>query len=119
MWTTIVLPCLLLGLAAWLVPGLVARALPQSLPGLVVNGVVSALVLMAVGAMLFAALYGSAAGAVWRAAPMHFIVLSAQAMLVWGPVLVLSLSRLPRRWPPESWEVPGARDAPAYRGARD
>ena len=110
MWTTVLLPCLLLAVLGWVVPMAVARALPQSLPGLVANGAVSAVVLLSIGAALFAWLYGPASGTVWQEARLHFVLLSARAMIVWGPLMVLSLAQLPRRWPPEAWEAPGARD---------
>jgi hypothetical protein len=105
---TVVLPLALLGAVAWLLPRGLARWLPRSLGGLVANGAMASVLLLGLGAALFAWLYGPSAGLVWDAAPGHFLVLSARAALLWGPILVLGLADLPRRWPTGDWAVPGA-----------
>ncbi|UWQ20010.1 hypothetical protein [Jannaschia sp. W003] len=106
----VLVPLFALGALAWLLPRLAARWLPRSMRGLVMNGAICGAILFAAGVALFAALYGDAAGVVWSEAPAHFAVLSARAALLWGPVLVLSLAGLPRRWGPGAWAEPGAED---------
>ncbi|MEM7488036.1 MAG: hypothetical protein AAF390_02820 [Pseudomonadota bacterium] len=104
----VIVPLLVLGAVAWVLPWALGKALPKSLPGLVVNGVISAGLLMLAGMALFGWLYGPTAGLVWQSAPGHFLILSARAALIWGPILVLSLANLPRGWPPGAWALPGA-----------
>ncbi|MEM8850270.1 MAG: hypothetical protein AAGE03_09575 [Pseudomonadota bacterium] len=106
----VVVPLALLATAAWLLPWALGKLLPRSLWSLVVNGLISAAILTIAGIGLFAWLYGPTAGIVWQAAPGHFLILSARATLLWGPILVLSLANLPRRWPPAAWALPGADD---------
>lgn len=106
----VLLPLALLGVLAWGVPWALQRLFPRSLPGLVLNGAVSATLLFGMGMALFAWLYGPAAGRVWAEAPAYFAVLSARSALLWAPVLVLALSAMPRRWPAGTWAVAGAAD---------
>ena len=102
----------MLALAAlgWLLPRALGRILPRSWRGLCANAALSVVLLLGAGAALFAWLYGSAAGLVWREAPLAFVHLAAKAGLVWGPVAALSLSALPRGWPDGAWALPGAAD---------
>ena len=79
----LVLPLVGLAVVAWLVPWV--------------------LLLAVVAAAGFVWLYGEAGGVVWREAPWHFVLLSAKAGIVWGPVMVLSLSALPKRWKRAVW----------------
>ncbi|MEM7644666.1 MAG: hypothetical protein AAF366_19395 [Pseudomonadota bacterium] len=106
----VIVPLVLLGTAAWLLPWALGKALPKALWSLVLNGLISAVILTMAGMLLFAWLYGPTADIVWQAAPGHFLILSARSALLWGPILVLSLSNLPRRWPPGAWSLPGADD---------
>lgn len=103
----VILPLAALGAVAWLLPLGLGRLLPRSLAGLILNGAIAAAVLTALGVALFAFLYGPTAGLVWSAAPGHFLILSARAALLWGPILVLGLANLPRSWPPEDWALDG------------
>ena len=79
------------------------KLVPEGVIWLLVNGVLSALLLAVVAAAGFVWLYGEAGGVVWREAPWHFVLLSAKAGIVWGPVMVLSLSALPKRWKRAVW----------------
>ncbi|MGB3687850.1 MAG: hypothetical protein WBA02_00980 [Jannaschia helgolandensis] len=99
----LVLPLVGLAVVAWLVPWMLGKLLPEGVIWLLVNGVLSALLLAVVAAAGFVWLYGEAGGVVWREAPWHFVLLSAKAGIVWGPVMVLSLSALPKRWKEVVW----------------
>ena len=110
MTTEILIPVVCLMALGWLVPWALGRVTPRSLAGLAINAAVSAAILLVAGMVLFGWLYGLAAGLVWREAPGAFLLLSARAALVWGPVLALSVANLPRSWPASAWEAPGARD---------
>ncbi|MEM8825228.1 MAG: hypothetical protein AAGF30_16595 [Pseudomonadota bacterium] len=104
----VIVPLALLATTAWLLPWVLGKVMPKSLWSLILNGLICAAVLTVAGMVLFAWLYGPTADIVWQAAPGHFLILSARAALLWGPILVLSLANLPRRWPPEDWALPGA-----------
>ena len=100
---TVLLPLLLLGVAAWAIPLLLARILPEGLAGLALNGAVSTLLLAGLSALGFYLLYGAAGDRVLDVAPWYFLLLSARAALVWAPVMVLSLANVPGRWTRETW----------------
>lgn len=99
----LILPLVGLAVVAWLVPWLLGKLVPEGIIWLLVNGVLSALLLAVISAAGFVWLYGEAGGVVWREAPWHFVLLSAKAGIVWGPVMVLSLSALPKRWKRAVW----------------
>lgn len=87
-----------LAFVAWLVPTLVARAMPQTTSGLVTNGVLSSLILGALCMGWFVYLYGAAGITIWQEVRMHFVLLAGQAALVWAPVMVFTLSLQPQGW---------------------
>jgi len=104
------LPVLGLIVAAVLIPRLIARLVPEGVPWLIGNAVISALILLAISAGYFAVAYlgqgarfVAAFGAVPAASALHFVKLGAMAALIWAPVLVLSLSGLPRHWKEVEW----------------
>jgi hypothetical protein len=99
----LILPLVGLAVVAWLVPWLLGKLVPEGVIWLLVNGVLSALLLAVISTAGFVWLYGDAGGVVWREAPWHFVLLSAKAGIVWGPVMVLSLSALPKRWKRAVW----------------
>jgi hypothetical protein len=101
-WPLIAAFALLVALG-WLVPQAVARLLPEGAGWLGVNAGASAVVLGGLATAGFALSYGAAAGEVWARAPWHFPRLAAQSALIWGPVMVLSVADLPRRWRKEEW----------------
>lgn len=107
---SLALPAVLLIAAAILVPRGLERLVPESLAGLVLLGLVSALVLWMASGLGFAVLYH------WRGASLallmgetaapafrHFAVLGLRAALIWAPVLVLAVSTAPRRWKTATW----------------
>ena len=97
------LPLVVMGLAGWLVPRLLGRLLPEGVGWLALNAALSTILLAAGAAAAFVLLYGEAGGALWREAPGHVATLAARSAIVWGPVMVLSLADLPRRWTRATW----------------
>lgn len=97
------LPVVLLALAGWVVPWLLSKLLPEGVGWLFVIGALSVVVLVVLSAVGFYVLYGAAGRSVLAEAPWHFVVLSAKAALVWGPVMVLSVANLPRGWKEVVW----------------
>ena len=107
---TLVLPALLLIGFAVLVPLAVERRMPETLIGLLVGGMVSALVVWLLSAVLFAGLYALQGPGVLhtlRLSPgaglAHFLKLGAQAALIWAPILLLVVGTSARRWKEAVW----------------
>lgn len=100
---SLILPLVALAVVAWLVPWVLGRLLPEGVGWLVVIGVVSAAILTGVSAVGFWWLYGAAGDVVLQSAPWHFVLLSAKAAIVWGPVMVLSISTQPGKWTEAVW----------------
>ena len=99
----VVLPLAFLATAAWVIPLLLFKILPEGVIWLILIGAISTIALVGISASGFYILYGRAGDVVLDTAPWHFAVLSARAALVWAPVMVLSLSSIPRRWKRAVW----------------
>lgn len=95
---TLLLQVFALAIVAWLVPTLLVRLLPRNMSGLVTNGVLSSAILAALCMAWFVYLYGAAGLRVWSEVKWHFVLLAGQAALVWGPVVVFTLSLQPQTW---------------------
>lgn len=106
----LVLPALLLGVVGYLVPRLLARLLPEGVVPLLVNGLFSTLLCWVLASGFFYLLY------LWQGAPLvkiglpdlaaiaqFFGRLGLASALIWAPVMLLSLSGLPRKWEHETW----------------
>lgn len=106
----LILPALLLGVVGFAVPRLLARVLPEGVTPLLVNGLLSTLLCWLLAAGFFCLLY------LWQGAPLaklglpdlgtvalFFGRLGLAAALIWAPVMLLSLSGLPRKWVHETW----------------
>lgn len=100
---SVLLPVVLLAAAAWAVPWLLSKVLPEGVFWLILIGIISAVLLTVLSALGFYVLYGQAGDVVLDAAPWHFVVLSARAALIWGPVMVLSLANVPKGWKEAVW----------------
>ncbi|SDZ01421.1 hypothetical protein SAMN05444004_10540 [Jannaschia faecimaris] len=103
MIATVVFPLVLLALAAWVIPWLLSKVMPEGVFWLFLIGVISAVALALIAAVGFFVLYGRAGEAVLDVAPWYFVILSARAALVWGPVMVLSLANIPKNWKEAVW----------------
>lgn len=110
MWWGLVLPALGLGLAGWVLPRLLARMFPEGVRPLLWLGLTAALLMLVLSMALFLGLYlaqGVPLATLVRpgSSPLalHLLRLGASAALIWGPVLVLSVAGLPRRWRHVTW----------------
>ncbi|MBP0484353.1 hypothetical protein [Sagittula salina] len=103
----LLIPAAALGALAILVTRGVERVMPETLAGLVLTALVGALLMWLLSAGFFALWYAlKAPGAAWligQTGAHHFMLLGAQAALIWGPVLVLTVSTAPRRWRTNTW----------------
>ncbi|WP_147125977.1 hypothetical protein [Shimia ponticola] len=99
----LILPMVILvGVAFW-VPHRLAQELPQSMPGLGVNLLISSLTMVVLAAVVLAGLY------VWQGTPLsllltgvgHLVSVAAQTALIWGPVVLLQLAMQPQHWRPD------------------
>lgn len=104
------LPVALLVAAAILVPRALERVVPETLPGLILNGVLSALILTALGTgwFLLSYLWRSTAvfdllGLAPAATLAYFLKLGLGTALIWAPVLVLAVASAPKRWRVATW----------------
>ena len=106
----LILPAIALAVLAAIVPSLWARHLPEGVRPLMLNAFLSTISMGVLAAAFFVALYlrqgvpvsvlfdaGVSAG-IW-----HFLRLSLTSALLWLPILIFSLSRLPRHWKNEVW----------------
>jgi hypothetical protein len=106
----VALPVIVLAALAVLVPRLMERAVPESLGGLILNGVGSALVLSVLSAGYFAAAYAMRSSALLDLAGIapgrtaaHFLRLGLMSGIVWAPVMVLAVASAPKRWKEAVW----------------
>lgn len=85
----------------------VEALLPEGVPWLITQAVVSALMLWALSALLFAGLYmleaPQAAKLIGTGGWGRFAALGLKAGLVWAPILILVVSTAPSRWKTAVW----------------
>jgi hypothetical protein len=106
----LILPALVLAIAAFVVPRLLARALPEGVTPLLVNAFASTVILIALSGVFFWGLYilqglqvtqltdqGLAANVV------SFGRLGLMAAIIWAPIMILSVAGLPRKWVHSTW----------------
>jgi hypothetical protein len=107
---TLFLPAFILAGLAFVMPRLLARMLPEGVKSLLLNAFLSTLLLFVISTGFFFCLYlwqglsvaqilepGVAANLVF------FGRLGLIAALIWGPIMLLSVAGLPRRWVKETW----------------
>ncbi|MCK0096179.1 hypothetical protein MWU60_11405 [Yoonia sp. F2084L] len=107
---SLLLPTFVLAMLAFVVPRLLAQALPEGVKFLLANAFLSTLLLFAISAMFFFCLY------LWQglsvadvAAPglaanvFFFGRLGLAAGIIWAPIMILSVAGLPRKWVKETW----------------
>lgn len=106
----LILPAAVLAFLGWAVPRLNALWLPEGVRPLLFNGFLSTLIMALLGAGYFLVLY------LWQGIPLamlfeggagatlgYFLRLSLISALLWAPIMLFSLSRLPRNWVKEVW----------------
>ena len=106
----LLLPAMVLAAFGWVVPRLLSLLFPEGVKALLLLGFVSTLVMFALGVGFFILLYiGSGVPLTELFEPglasglYHFGRLGLISALLWGPIMVLSLSGLPRTWVKETW----------------
>jgi hypothetical protein len=105
---TLALPVLGLICAAVVVTRVLERVVPESIAGLVLLAVLASGVVWGLAVAGFAVLYlwqdARLAGLLGEAAGMrHLAGLGAKAVLVWGPVVALTVVTAPQRWRHAVW----------------
>lgn len=106
----LVLPALALAFMGWLVPRGLALVFPEGVGPLFALAFCAAAVMLLIGMAFFAALYARQGGP-WDALAeagrvgllLHFLRLGSISALLWGPIMVLSVAGLPRRWTRATW----------------
>ena len=106
----LIVPALMLGVVGFLIPRLFARVLPEGVTPLLINGFLSTMLTFILASVFFYLLYR------WQGAPLDklglpdlgaavvfFGRLGLASALIWAPILLLSLSGLPRKWVHETW----------------
>ena len=104
------LPALVLAVLGFVVPRILARALPEGVGPLLLNGLLSTILLFLLSALFFLCLY------VWQGVSMarlaepglaanvvFFGRLGLMSALIWAPIMLLSVAGLPRKWVKETW----------------
>ena len=107
---TLLFPALLLAVLAFVVPRLLAHVLPEGVKPLLLNAFLSTVLLFVLSAGFFFFLY------LWQGLSMTDITspglaanvvffgrLGLSAALIWGPIMILSVAGLPRKWVKETW----------------
>ena len=106
----LLLPALVISVLGFIVPRLLARLLPEGIGPLLLNAFLSTVLLFIISAGFFFCLYlwqglsvaqimepGLAANVVF------FGRLGLFSAIIWGPIMVLSVAGLPRKWVKETW----------------
>ncbi|WP_299937987.1 hypothetical protein [uncultured Pelagimonas sp.] len=109
MFLELALPSLALMVLAVAIPRVIEPFLPETLPGMAVLVLISALILWLASAIGFALLYRLENPQVAELlfsnsdGTRHFLTLGAKAGVIWGPILALVASTTPRRWKTNTW----------------
>ncbi len=106
----IVVPAIILAVAGWFMPRLWARVLPEGLRPLMYNALLSTVSMGLLGVVYFIGLYlmmGYPVAELFAAGVVpvvsHFGPLALMSALIWGPIVILSVASLPRRWKKAVW----------------
>ena len=106
----LILPALLLAMAAFLVPRLLARILPEGVTPLLLNTFMSTVVLIAISGVFFWSLYIMQGLQVAQLAEQGLAVnvvsfgrLGLVSAIIWAPIMILSVAGLPRKWVHSTW----------------
>lgn len=107
-WPALIFPVLAMIAFAIFVPRLLALLLPEGVPYLLVIGALSCCICLLLSGLIFVGLYAAQNTQVMMAVVRtvgitHFLKLGGGASIVWAPVLLLSVSNLPRHWKEATW----------------
>ena len=96
----IILPVVSMWAMAWVIPSLLSRFLTKSTIGLVVNGIFSSTIMMAIGiAYLYFVIRSPKVGSSIEPI-VAFASRSLSFALLWAPILILNLIMQPQYWKP-------------------
>jgi hypothetical protein len=106
----LILPALVLTAMGWAVPRLLFHVFPEGVKPLILLAICSTLIMMVLGIVFFTVLY-LAQGINWAvllrdgwgAFLLHFLKLGLISALLWGPIMLLAVASLPKRWKEEVW----------------
>ena len=104
------LPSLALAILAFVVPRLLAKAIPEGVVPLLLNAFLSTVILFLLAAGFFVCLY------MWQGASLSDVTVTGTAdtvvffgrlglisAIIWAPIMLLSVACLPRKWVKETW----------------
>ncbi|SFR31962.1 hypothetical protein SAMN04488005_0218 [Yoonia tamlensis] len=104
------LPALIIAALGFVVPRLLAQVLPEGVTPLMLNALLSTLILFLIVASFFVGLY------LWQGMPFAQIMapgwaenisffgrLGLMSAIIWGPIMLLSVAALPRKWVNKTW----------------
>ena len=105
---SLLVPSLFLMACSVIVTRGVERVMPETIPGVVLTGIVSAILLWIIAGALFGWLYvireaqvspylGSGSGL------SHLASMGGKAALIWLPLLLITTVTVPRRWKTNVW----------------
>lgn len=107
---TLLIPALVLTLVGWLVPRMLFHVFPEGVRPLLTLAVTATVIMLCFGMAFFAVLYiaqGLPFSALFHdgagSAVTHFLRLGLISSLLWGPMMLLSVAGLPKRWQKEVW----------------
>ncbi|MCG3268745.1 hypothetical protein [Yoonia sp. I 8.24] len=103
-------PAMLIAVMGFAVPRLLAQVLPEGVMPLLINAFLSSVLLFVIAGCFFVGLY------IWQGAPFAEVMsegwtknvtffgrLGLMSVIIWGPIMVLSVAALPRRWVNKTW----------------
>ena len=106
----LLIPAIALGLLGWLVPKLWSMILPEGVPALAFNAILSGVTLILITAVYFMVSYWQAGVTLDRLLDqglvgnlVYFGRLGLSSAIIWGPLMGLSLMGLPRMWVTRTW----------------
>ncbi len=99
----LLIPALVLALVGWLVPRGLSLVWPEGVRPLLLLAFVAMVIMFFVSEGVFVLLYISRGANLLETGMAHFVRLGAISALIWGPILILSVSGLPKHWVKETW----------------
>ncbi|MFQ6554044.1 hypothetical protein AAD018_017010 [Aestuariibius insulae] len=108
--TSLLGPALILAAMGWMVPRVLGQIFPEGVRPLVWLTLLSAVILFGLSIVAFVVLYlaqdipiGTLFEPGGIETMVHFSRIAALSGLFWGPVLLLTVSSMPRRWKEAEW----------------
>ncbi len=110
MITSVALPLIVFSVLAVVLPRLVLPVMPETPGGLVLNGLIVYILILAVAALYFFWSYtqqdtrvAELLGLEPAQSVVHFARLGVMSSVVWAPIIVLRIAGLHRHWKENTW----------------